>query len=256
MLPATKPKRNGNSAKNPYDGRLMNVRSNSNVTVNRMPTSAWLVALCALFTACGSSTAQQSLSLMPDSSADGTAAHSTANEGVWEHGLGEGFRRGVQSLTLSAGAAYGLPGGDERHDLALGSLAYGVMLDNTMGQDHWYRGNFQLRVEAFGGKQFSPRNEWLIGLTPHIRYNFATGTRWIPFIDGGAGVSATSIRKPDLGGAFQFNLQASAGVQRFLTHNVALTLQGGYMHISSAGTSMPNLGVNCLTGMAGVSFFF
>jgi hypothetical protein len=130
------------------------------------------------------------------------------------------------------------------------------MLDNTIGAGHWYGGNFELRVQLFGGWQFSPRGEWVVGLTPHLRYNFATGTRWVPFIDGGAGVSATSIREPDLGGVFEFNLQAGAGVQRFLSDKMAVTLEASYMHISSGDIYTPNLGVNCVIGMVGISFFF
>jgi opacity protein-like surface antigen len=172
--------------------------------------------------------------------------------------VGEGFRCGAQSLTLSAGATYGFTafGGKESHDLALGSLTYGVMLDNTVNKGHWYQGNIEFRGQLFGGEQFSPRREWLVGLTPHIRYNFATGSRWIPYIDGGAGVTLTSIREPDLGGVFEFNLQAAAGVEWFLTDNVALTVQAGYLHMSSADIYTPNRGLNCVTGMAGVSFFF
>jgi lipid A 3-O-deacylase len=140
--------------------------------------------------------------------------------------------------------------------MALGSLTYGVMLDNTVNQGHWYRGNIEFGAQAFGGVQFSPRSEWVAGLTPHLRYNFATGTRWVPYVDAGAGASLTSIRGPDLGGPFQFNLQAAIGVRRFLTDDVALTLQAGYLHMSSAGIYEPNLGVNCVTGMFGVSLFF
>jgi len=130
------------------------------------------------------------------------------------------------------------------------------MLDGTLGKDCWYRGNFEFRLELFGGAQFLPRTEWVMGLTPHLRYCFATGTRWIPYIDGGAGVSATSIREPDLGGVFQFNLQAAVGVQRYVTDTVAVTVQAGYFHMSSADIYKPNNGVNCVTGMAGVTFFF
>jgi len=39
-------------------------------------------------------------------------------------------------------------------------------------------------------------SDWVVGLTPHLRYNFATGTRWIPFVDGGAGVTATASALP------------------------------------------------------------
>ena len=81
----------------------------------------------------------------------------------------------------------------QAHDLALLSLAYGHMLGGVQGEGHWYRGNFEGRLELFGGGEYSPSNEWVIGLTPHLRYNFATGSPWIPFLDGGAGVTATGI---------------------------------------------------------------
>jgi Lipid A 3-O-deacylase (PagL) len=38
--------------------------------------------------------------------------------------------------------------------------------------------------------------------------------------------------------------------------NVALTVQAGYMHISSAGIYRPNQGINCVTGMIGITWFF
>ena len=207
---------------------------------------AWLVVLCPLLTGSWNSFAQASLS---------TPAGS---ESIWEHGVGEGFRCGAQSLTLSAGGAYGLDsfGSVEKHDLALGSATYGVMLDNTVGAGHWFRGNFELRAQLWGGWQFSPTSEWVVGLTPHLRYNFATGSRWIPFIDVGAGVTGTSIRRPDLGGPFQFNLQGGVGVRRFLTDTMALTVEASYLHMSSAGFYEPNSGVNCAVGMVGISFFF
>ena len=237
--------------------RLVNTTPNTNLIARRTVASTWLAVLFVILTESWSSSAQPSLSLTPDPP-DETPLQSPGSESIWEHGVGEGFRCGAQSLTLSAGATYGFTtfGGKESHDLALCSLTYGVMLDNTVNKGHWYRGNIELRGQLFGGEQFSPRNEWLVGLTPHIRYNFATGSRWIPYIDGGAGVTLTSIREPDLGGVFQFNLQAAVGVERFLTDKVALTVQAGYLHMSSADIYTPNLGLNCVTGMAGVSFFF
>jgi len=105
-------------------------------------------------------------------------------------------------------------------------------------------------LELFTGVQFSPRREWLLGLTPHLRYNFATGTRWIPFVDAGVGVAATSIGHPDLSGIFEFNLQAGPGIQWFLKDRVAITMEARYLHLSCAGISKPNLGVNGVAGIA------
>jgi lipid A 3-O-deacylase len=116
--------------------------------------------------------------------------------------------------------------------------------------------NLEFRLELFTGARFSPSGEWFVGLTPHLRYNFATGTRCIPLVDGGAGVAATSIGPLDLSGTFEFNLQAGTGIQWFLKDNVALTQEARYVHWSCAGICNPNLGLNRVTGMIGVSFFF
>jgi len=179
-------------------------------------------------------------------------------ESIWENGVGEGFRSSAQSITVSAGATYGFKAfnGRQEHDLALTSITYGHMLGHTVGQDHWWRGNFEGRLELFTGAQFSPSTEWLVGLTPHLRYNFATGTRWIPFVDAGAGVTGTSIGAPDLSGTFEFNLQGGGGIQWFFKDNMAISVEARYVHFSNAGIRDPDHGLNGVTGLIGWSFFF
>ena len=182
----------------------------------------------------------------------------TARDSIWENGIGEGFRSDDQSITVSAGATYGIAtfGSREQHHLAMGSLTYGHMLGGVVGEGHWYRGNPEFRIELFSGAQFQPDTRWLVGLTPHLRYNFATGTRWIPFVDGGAGVTATSIGPPDLSGTFEFNLQAGTGIYWFLKDHLALSLEARYLHMSCAGIHKPNLGLNGVTGLLGITYFF
>ena len=177
---------------------------------------------------------------------------------IWENGVGDGFRSGVESVGLSFGANYGVAvfGGQESHHLALVSLSYGRMLGPARGEGHWYRGNLELRGELFSGAEFSPSTEWFVGLTPHLRYSFATGGRWVPFADVGAGVTATSIGPPDLSGTFEFNLQAGGGFHWFLKDNLALTVEAHYAHWSCAWLTTPNLGLNGVTGMVGLTFFF
>ena len=180
---------------------------------------------------------------------------------IWQNGIGEGFLPAVQDFSIEPGIALGIAafGSRQAHDLALLSLAYGHMLGQVMGEGHWYRGNFEGRLELFGGAQFSPdvdTDGWLVGLTPHLRYNFATGTRWIPFLDVGAGVTATGIGPPDLSGTFEFNLQASTGVRWFLRDDLALTGEVRYMHLSCAGLHQPNLGINNVGFFLGVTWFF
>jgi hypothetical protein len=200
----------------------------------------------------------QPTSAATDATAKSWLSLEPASESIWENGIGEGFRSAVQSISLSARATYGLAifGSREAHHLALVSLSYGHMLGHTSGESHWYRGNVEFRAELFTGAQFSPSSEWLVGLTPHLRYNFATGTHWIHFVDVGAGVTATGIGAPDLSGTFEFNLQAGTGIQWFLKDNLGLTLEARYVHLSCAGISRPNLGLNGVTGMLGVTIFF
>ncbi|MDB6124287.1 MAG: putative exported protein [Pedosphaera sp.] len=177
---------------------------------------------------------------------------------IWQNGVGNGFRAGTESIGLGLEANYGISmfGGRESHRLALASLSYGYVLDSVHGKDHWYRGNWELRGELFSGAEYSPKKEWLVGLTPHLRHEFSIGTRCVPFVDIGAGVTATSIGPPDLSGTFEFNLQACVGTHWFIEENVALTMEVRYLHMSCAGLHDPNLGLNGVTGMAGLTFFF
>ena len=147
-------------------------------------------------------------------------------------------------------------GSRQKHDLAQVSLSYGHMLGHARGEGHWYHGNLELRIELFSGAQFSPSDEWFVGLTPHLRYLFATGSRWIPIVDAGIGVTATSIGAPDLSGTFEFNLQAGGGVEWFITDSLALSLETHYVHWSCAEIHKPNLGLNGVSGMVGVTYFF
>ena len=177
---------------------------------------------------------------------------------IWQGDVGEGFRSDVRTFSVETGVALGVQafGGRQVHDLALLSHSYGHMLGNVVGGDHWYHGNWEARAELFGGGQFSPRSDELVGLTPHLRYNFATGTRWVPFADVGAGVTASGIGPPDQSGTFEFNLQANVGTHWFVRDDLAFTFELGYLHMSCAGIHSPNLGVNTIKGMLGLTWFF
>jgi lipid A 3-O-deacylase len=181
-------------------------------------------------------------------------------EEIWEGEVGDGFRHSVQTISLEAGGTVGVAmfGGRQRHDLGLASLSYGHMLSHVVAKDHWYRGNWEIRGELFGGAQFSPPTggDWLVGLTPHLRYNFDTGTRWIPFIDAGAGVTVMKIGPPDLSGTFEFNLQANIGMQWFVKKDMAINAEVGYLHVSDASLHDPNLGLNAIKIMGGITWFF
>ncbi len=218
-----------------------------------IPAMIWIAAMIWLRTA-----QAQSQTLLINSASDAVLTLKPSNTGVWQNGIGDGFKPGIESIGFDVSAGHGVEilGGRESHDLALASLSYGCTLGSVEGEGHWYRGNWEFRGEFFSGAQFSPTDEWLVGLAPHLRYNFATGTRWMPFADLGAGVSATSISPPDLSSHyFEFNLQVAVGMRWFIRNNVALSIEARYLHMSCAGLCTPNLGLNNVNGMVGVSWF-
>lgn len=177
---------------------------------------------------------------------------------LWKSGIGQGFAKGTHELELLAGGGFGMEilGSEHVHDWVLGSLQFGWVFTDVLAEDHWYRGNWELMADLFGGQQFSPDHAYLIGAAPLLRYDFATGSRWIPFFDFGAGATATDIRNGDLSTTFEFNLQAGAGTHFFLRNNLALTFQYRFIHLSNAGIEFPNLGVNNSTFLLGLAWFF
>ncbi|MBI5384220.1 MAG: acyloxyacyl hydrolase [Verrucomicrobia bacterium] len=178
--------------------------------------------------------------------------------GIWKDAVGAGFQSSARHVGVTAGAGPGMTvfGTKHAHDIALGGVSYGKMWGDVKGEGHWWRGNWEWHAELFAGSEFNPRTEYLVGLAPHIRYNFATGTRWVPFLDAGGGVTATDIGKPELGGAFQFNLQPGLGVNYFVKPNLALSAECRWLHLSSARISTPNLGVNTCLFIVGLNWFF
>jgi hypothetical protein len=193
-----------------------------------------------------------------DSAPSQAGGAASPSAGIWQGEVGEGFRSTLQTISLEPGASFGVHvfGGQQTHDLGILSLSYGHMWGHAMGDGHWYHGNWEVRAEVFGAAQFSPNDVPIGGIAPHLRYNFATGSRWVPFADLGAGVSASGIGAPDNSGTFEFNLQANVGAHYLLRDDLALTFEAGLLHLSCAGIHDPNQGVNTIKGLLGVTWFY
>ena len=177
---------------------------------------------------------------------------------LWADEPGEGFDADAQLASVSLGVNVGFArrGHNESHHLAIASFSYGQILGPVMGRGHWYQGNWELRGDLFAGGEFSPSTEWFVGLTPLLRYNFATGTRVVPFIGGGLGVTATSIGEPDLSGTFQFNERGGVGAHWFVRDDLAWTGELFFTHWSNGGFRHPNGGLNGFTCLVGLTFLY
>lgn len=103
----------------------------------------------------------------------------------------------------------------------------------------------------------SPDTEFGEGASLLFRYNFVTGTRWVPFFEIGVGILHWNLRLPrDLDSQFNFTILGGPGMNYFLTDNLAVTGQVGLHHISNAGRRSPNVGVNSVMYLLGVSYYF
>ena len=136
------------------------------------------------------------------------------------------------------------------------SLQVGTMLSEVKGSG-WLRGNFEFAGEGFGSAIFQGPGEYIAGVTLWCRYNFVQPDwRFVPYVQGGAGLTATDISRGIVGQTFQFNLDIAAGTRYFLAERWCLNLECRYQHISNANTGKHNLGINALGPLLGVSYFF
>jgi opacity protein-like surface antigen len=176
---------------------------------------------------------------------------------IWKEGIGSGFREDTFDGGFSLGCGFGtrVVGSPQAHDLFLGSGSFGWVFSDFCAPDKWWRGNWEWLNELFSGVQVSGVNRYVVGWTTGLRYSFATGTRSVPFIDGGVGLSGTDIGRPDLGQPFEFNVQVGIGTHYFFRENVALTLQYRWLHFSDGGISDVNRGVNTQMLEGGLTWF-
>jgi len=177
---------------------------------------------------------------------------------VWKTRVGSGFQKDTVNAGLTAGAGFGIKifGGQESHDLALACGHIGWMMTDVMYENRWYEGNLEFWGEVFAGGQYNPVSRYVLGLSIGPRYNLITGSRWVPFLDIGAGISGTDIGEPDLSTTFQFNVQIGVGTHYFFLDDMALTLQVRGIHLSNAQIVMPNNGTNSILFMIGATGFF
>jgi opacity protein-like surface antigen len=175
-----------------------------------------------------------------------------------------GFLQGVAlgptnwnvGFALGAGVGLKAMGSEEAHDLAMATLHVGRQLHPGESIPWAFLEHVEIGAELRSGAQYRPDAAYVVGLTPMLRYRFFDASRWTPFLDAGAGVTATDIHHPDLSTTFEFNLQAGIGLEWRWRQNTALVVQARYLHLSNAHIDVPNQGVNSLLFSGGLTWFF
>ena len=141
-------------------------------------------------------------------------------------------------------------------DYTYTGLQFARML-NTPSGDHWWRGNCELGGEVFGGGVFEGRDSYVAGSAFVFRYNFVQdGWKFVPYTQVDLGVVLTDVDRRLQGQNFNFTEGFALGGRYFIFPRWSLNAEMRFQHISNAGLSRKNLGVNALGPVIGLSYFF
>jgi lipid A 3-O-deacylase len=93
-----------------------------------------------------------------------------------------------------------------------------------------------------------------------LRYDVATGTRLVPFLEAGAGVLLSTPQSRDstsqfAASQFNFTLQVAPGIRYFLSKRAAVSIEYRFHHISDAGLTEDNPSINSDFILLGFSLF-
>lgn len=180
------------------------------------------------------------------------------------------FREDRITLEFMAGAMFspcGLGPTVPVYNYQQNNIRLGWMVDSP---DSWgpcaesgnpLRGNFEALFEVTGSYVWESFGTYMTGITGLVRYNFVQ-PNWVvvPYIQGGAGIIYTDARnwsdQNAIGGNWEFTPQFAGGLKFLIEDNFSFNLEGAFQHISNAGTSARNYGVNAYGGFAGFTYYF
>ncbi len=170
------------------------------------------------------------------------------------------FGYGKKELALTAGYGFSIKIGgrtDDIDDLEYVYVAprFGIGISDIKGEDEWYRGNFELLVETPLLFQFEPGNGNGKGGSLLLRYNFLPDDKFIPFVEIGGGIMFLDFDLEGQSDGFNFTLQGGTGLHYFFHERTALTGGWRWLHISNAGRSSPNRGIDSSLFLVGISYF-
>ncbi len=160
--------------------------------------------------------------------------------------------RGARTRTLAAGWGsawrFGIPGyGKTRTDATF--LAF------HPGLGWFVFDRFELGGEATIFRYFRPRSAVTAGLAGlGGRFHLTDRGRLLPFISGGAGFLWTSLDIPELDRVFNGQLYYGAGIRLLDAGNPSWRIEIRNHHISNAGTSGANLGLNAFVVIVGADW--
>jgi hypothetical protein len=196
-----------------------------------------LIALCALLAALAPSVAL---------GADGRLAEEAA-QGRWR------FTPGRLTLGFHAGGGFSTASETRDSEMAMVAGRVGYVFAQ---QERVLPGSVEVVGEPFYLAVFQGHTAHVGGFSVLLKYNIWTGTRFVPFVEGGGGASYASTDVPPDSSHFNFITQIGVGLHYFVSERTTLDFRGIFHHISNANTASNNPGLNSALFSIGMTFLY
>jgi hypothetical protein len=162
-------------------------------------------------------------------------------------------------LGVWAGGGFSVPGGTKDTH----AINTGVRLGKVLTGDHlgsFLRGNFEWSADLipvyYIWQPAPAQNAYAAAFNPvNLKWNFTHSARTIPYLELGGGVLFSNHAVPLNTSHVNFLTHATLGFQFFNNDRRAFTAGVRYEHISNAGLTVPNPGINTVQFQVGINWF-
>jgi lipid A 3-O-deacylase len=167
-----------------------------------------------------------------------------------------GPEAGGHELQVWTGGGHGLNGSTSDTGVWNLGLRYGWVLTDPVGPG-FLRGRFEYAVDVVPVFWVFQRTgtAYGFGLNPFaLKWNFDTRRNVAPYVDIGGGTLFTNNQTPPGTSRVNFTTSGALGVH-FLQRKFNWSVEVRYMHISNAGLTTPNPGINTVQVRLGFGRF-
>jgi lipid A 3-O-deacylase len=158
-----------------------------------------------------------------------------------------------------AGGGFSVPGGTkDTHAIDVGARLGKVLTDDHGGG--FLRGNFEWSADLiplyYLWQPVPAQNAYAAAFNPlNLKWNFTSSARTVPYLELGGGVLFSNHAVPANTSHVNFVTHATLGFQFFNNDRRAFTAGVRYEHISNAGLTVPNPGINTVQFQIGLNWF-
>jgi len=207
--------------------------------------------LCASLTLASPAFGQSTAMSDPAPAANTPAPTAGSDGGSW---VDASVRKHIWDFSLFTDGGHNVSGGRGGYSVVQFGGRWGFVLTDSHGPG-WPRGNLEYGIGAVPlyivpGPQ---RNAYGAGFDPFVaRYNFTHWRKVAPYFELAGGMIFTNTEIPTGTSNINFTPQAALGAHIFTREKRSVTFEIKYLHISNAGLTVPNPGLNMLQG--GIAF--